>query len=161
MKLYEINREIEDLIENSVDHETGEIAPDVNERLDALIQDKNQKIINAAKYIKNRSAFVEAMRDEVKKLQARIKSEETKCFWLEGYARAFMDHGVKYEDSQCCVSLRRASRVEVLDLEKIPTDFKKEKVEILADKKLIADAIKGGKQVEGACLVDAYSLQIK
>ena len=61
MNLYQIDQQIENLIQASVDLETGEILPDASTKLDALIQDKNQKIINTAKYIKNRSAFVDAM----------------------------------------------------------------------------------------------------
>lgn len=161
MKLYEINREIEDLFESSVDKETGEISSDASAKLDELIKDKNQKILNTAKFIKNRTAFVEAMRAEMKALQARVRSEEVRMEWLENYAKTYMAHGEKYEDAQCAVSLRKSSRVDVKDINLIPADYKKEKIEITADKKAIGDAIKSGKIVDGAVVVDTYSMQIK
>lgn len=161
MNLYQINSEITALIDSSVNPETGEISSDVSTRLDQLLEQKDQKIINSAKYIKNRAAFVDAMKSEIKSLQERVKSEERKIEYLEGYAKAFMTHGEKYEDAQCCVSLRKSQRVDVLDINLVPQEYKKEKIEITADKKLIADALKAGAQIEGAKLTEGYSLQIK
>lgn len=161
MNLYEINKEILDLIDNCVDRETGEIAIDANERLDGLLKDKNQKIINTAKFIKNRLAFVEMMKQEVKHLQARVKSEESRMEWLETYAKNYMVHGEKYEDPQVSVSLRKSSRVDVLNMDLIPQEFKRVNIEVSADKKAIGDAIKSGKEISGAIVADAYSIQIK
>ena len=161
MNLYQIDQQIENLIQASVDLETGEILPDASTKLDALIQDKNQKIINTAKYIKNRSAFVDAMKGEVRALSERIRSEESRMSWLEDYAKHYMAYGEKYEDPQCVVSLRRASRVEVGDINLIPDNYKREKVKVSADKKAIAEAIKSGSTVNGAQLIETFSLQIK
>lgn len=161
MNLYQINSEITALIDSSVNSETGEISSDISAKLDQLIDQKDQKIINSAKYIKNRSAFVDAMKAEIKALQERVKSEEKKIEYLEGYAKTFMVHGEKYEDSQCCVSLRKSQRVDVLDINLVPQEYKKEKVEITADKKLIADALKSGAVIAGTKLTENYSLSIK
>lgn len=161
MNLYQIDQQIEALIQESVDLETGEILPDASAKLDVLIQDKNQKIINTAKFIKNRSAFVDAMKGEIKKLSERIKSEESKMSWLEDYVKHYMAYGEKYEDPQCVVSLRKTSRVEVGDINLIPSNYRREKVEVSADKKAIAEAIKSGSTVNGAQLIETFSLQIK
>lgn len=161
MNLYQINNQITDLIDSAVDIETGEIAEDVSSKIDALIAEKDQKILNCAKYIKNRSAYVDAIRQEIKSLQERAKREEKKLEWLEGYVKNFMVHGEKYEDAQCAVSLRRSARVDIVDLNVIPAEFKKEKIEVVADKKLITDAIKNGQEVAGAKLTENYSLAIK
>ena len=161
MNLYAISKNIEEFIESVVDPETGEISEDACSRLDAMFEQRDQKILNTAKFIKDRSAFIETMKAERKSLADRIERESRNLEWLGDYAKYYMERGKKYEDAQCSVSLRRSSRVEIDDINLIPAFFKKEKVEITADKKLIGDAIKNGEAIDGARVVENYSLQIK
>lgn len=161
MNLYQISKNIEDFIESVVDPETGEISEDASARLDSFYQERDQKILSTAKFIKNKSAFIEAIKSERQALAEREKREERRLEWLEGYVRSHMEPGKKYEDAQCSVSLRRSSRVEVIDLNLIPSNYKKEKVDVSPDKKAIGDAIKNGEAIKGARVVENYSLQIK
>lgn len=161
MNLYAISKNIEEFIESVVDPETGEISEDASARLDSFYEERDQKILNTAKYIKNRSAYIDAIKSEMKSLADRAKREERKIEWLGDYAKSFMDPCKKYEDAQCSVSLRRSSRIEISSLTFLPVIYKKTKVEVVADKKAIGDAIKNGEEIPGACVVENYSLQIK
>ncbi len=65
MKLYEVNQAIEELIENSVDPETGEILMDADElmaRLDSLQMERQRILGYLAKLVLNTRSEVNALK---------------------------------------------------------------------------------------------------
>ena len=67
----------------------------------------------------------------------------------------------KVETPTMRLSTRRAAATVIDDLDMVPKEYTTTKVEVVADKKAIKDAIMGGKDIPGARVVENVSLQIK
>lgn len=105
MRLYEYD----EAIENAFDQETGEILEDV---VNALWAEKNQRLENLLKYIKSEEADVEALRAEEKNLAERRRAKENRA--IRG--RAFLQmvlHGEKFECPAGAISYRKTNAVEI------------------------------------------------
>lgn len=164
MNIYEINKAIEDILEDgfSVDEETGEILFDESD-LNALDAEISEKIENVACYIKNLTADISALKEEEKNLSTRRKQKERKIDSLKGYIDYAMElSGRKsLESPRCKVSFRKSSSVEVPDINALDKDYITKTIEIKPNKVAIKEALKEGKTVEGAEIVERQNLQIK
>ena len=164
MNIYEINKAIEDILENgfSVDEETGEILFDES-NLNALDAEISEKIENVACYIKNLTADISALKEEERNLSTRRKQKERKIDSLKGYINYAMElSGRKsLESPRCKVSFRKSSSVEVPDINALDEDYITKTIEIKPNKVAIKEALKEGKTVEGAEIVERQNLQIK
>lgn len=164
MNIYEINKAIEDILEDgfSVDEETGEILFDESD-LNALDAEISEKIENVACYIKNLTADISALKEEEKNLNTRRKQKERKIESLRGYINYAMGlSGRKsLESPRCRISFRKSTQVEISDLEHLPEQFITRTEEIKANKNAIKEAINSGAEVKGAELVERRNLQIK
>lgn len=160
MKLYEINAQLEALLEQ-VDPETGELTCDL-EQLEALSIAREEKLEGLALYCKNLSAEAEAIRSEEKTLAERRKVAENKA----ARAKAFLADqlaGEKFQTPRVAVSWRKSEAVE-LGMGFFATDanerFLKYK-EPEADKTAVKAALKAGEPVPGAELVTRINMQIR
>ena len=164
MNIYEINKAIEDILEDgfSVDEETGEILFDES-NLNALDAEISEKIENVACYIKNLTADISALKEEERNLNTRRKQKERKIDSLKGYINYAMElSGRKsLESPRCKVSYRKSSSVEVPDINALDKDYITKTIEIKPNKVAIKEALKEGKTVEGAEIVERQNLQIK
>ena len=165
MKLYEINNDILNLLENDMvaDEETGEVIWDAD-NFDSLIQNRDEKWENCGLFIKNLNAEIDSLKAEEKNLKQRRQVKEKKVQRLSDYLRYSMQltDDRKFETAKVVLSLRKSKRVEVDDIEKLPKEFIKEKVEISADKTKLKDAIdKHGMEIDGARIVENDNLNIK
>ena len=164
MNIYEINKAIEDILEDgfSVDEETGEILFDESD-LNALNAEISEKIENVACYIKNLTADISALKEEERNLNTRRKQKERKIDSLKGYINYAMElSGRKsLESPRCKVSYRKSSSVEVPDINALDKDYVTETIEIKPNKVAIKEALKEGKTVEGAEIVERQNLLIK
>ena len=164
MNIYEINKAIEDILEDgfSVDEETGEILFDESD-LNALDAEISEKIENVACYIKNLTADISALKEEEKNLSTRRKQKERKIDSLKGYINYAMElSGRKsLESPRCKVSFRKSSSVEVPDINALDEDYITKTIEIKPNKVAIKEALKEGKTVEGAEIVERQNLLIK
>jgi len=124
MKLYEINFELEKLLSEAVDFETGEISEEYIELIEALELKKDEKVLNTGKYIKSLVAFVGTLKDEKKRIDGLMKSTNKKIETLDKYLRLFVKQGDKYQDGQCVVSTRKTSSVYIDDADLISEEFK-------------------------------------
>ena len=76
MTLYEINRNIEDILNRmfeEVDEETGEVNPEIVTELAELNEARDTKIDNIGAYIKNLDAEAKAIKDEMDALTRERK----------------------------------------------------------------------------------------
>lgn len=150
--------EIESSILECIDEETGEIL-DV-ERLEQLMQDKQDKIESVACWYKNKVAEAEAIKAEAKKLSERAKSAERTAESLKIYLSNVLD-GEKFKTARVAVSFRSSEIVEVDDVYKLPDNFVNTKIEMSPKKTEIKQAIKNGAVFEGVRLVKNRNIQIK
>lgn len=159
MTLYDINKQIEEAVENGfVDAETGEILDD--SALNELQMARDEKIENIAIMIKNYKAEAEAIKAEKMNLAARQQTMENRAEWLKRYLASNLDPGEKVSTPRASISWRKSETVEVEDIWKIPDQYLKRR-DPDPDKTAIKAALKAGEQVTGAMLVTKNNLQIK
>lgn len=155
MKLYEIDAAIMDC----VDEETGEIV-DV-ERLEALEMERDAKISNIGCWIKDLRAFQDAIKNEKKNLDKKLKVAENKEEQLTRFIERYLA-GATFKDARVAMSYRKSTSTEIeegLDLNTLPDYCKK--ITIAANKTAIKEALQQGEVIEGCSLVTKNNIQIK
>ena len=152
--LYQINEQILE----TIDFETGEVAD--FEKFEALKLEMETKIENVALWYKNLLSDAEALKAEEKAFNERRKSVESKAESLKRYLDSALN-GNKFNTTRVAISYRKSTSVFVEDLDKLPKEYKKEKIDISADKTELAKALKDGKEIEGASLTESQNIQIK
>jgi seryl-tRNA synthetase len=147
-KLYEINHQIEDLISANIDPDTGMINPEIQEELEELEMQREQKILNIAKYVKNLESDALQHKEESKRQSEKARKLQNKADYLCGYIRTNMDRNEQYEDAQASVGYSKKPSVEIdkfveVDPSKHLTDnFIRWKHIQTIDKKALLDFIK-------------------
>lgn len=160
--LYEIAAEIETLMYQAdmyaAEHE-GEIPDDVAEKLDSLEMQKDEKIGNIARLIKNLKAEADMVDAEAKALAQRKKSTQNKAEWLKRYLAAFLGEGQKYQDATVKIGWRKSVSTVIDNADTIEDKYCKiERKPVLS---AIKEAINSGENIIGARLEEKQSLQIK
>lgn len=110
MKLYEIDAQIEKLIEQNMDPETGELTN--TEEIEALAMEKEKKAENIALWIKDLEAEINALKAERDSFSKRISVAQNKEESLKRYLELCLN-GEKLETTRCRVSYRTSKSVEV------------------------------------------------
>ena len=156
MTLYEIDNAILDCI----DEETGEIV-DVK-KLDALNMEREKKIEGVACWIKDLNAEAAALKAEKQAIAERQKRAENKAESLKKWLALALG-GKKFSTPRAAVSFRKSKSVEITDINELimKDDDLLVYQEPKPDKKAIAAAIKSGREVAGAVLVENESVIIK
>ena len=153
MKLYEIDQ----AILNCIDLETGEIID--TEQLDKLTMEREAKLENIACWIKELKAEAEALKAEKMAFAKRQQVAEDKMESLKKYLAYALD-GQAFKTTRASVTFRKSQSVEIADIYKLDENYLRYK-EPEADKTAIKEAIKQGKTVAGATLVENTSVIIK
>lgn len=158
MTLYQINQQIEEAFYSGMDPETGEIIGDLSS-LDALQIAREEKIENICLFYKNLMSDAEAIRAEEKKLAERRRACENHAERLKKYLADNLQ-GEAFKTPRAAVSYRRSTSVNVTDLWAIPEEYLKME-DPKPIKTEIAKALKAGKEVTGAELVESQSMSIR
>lgn len=165
MNIYQIDAEIEKALEafengidETVDMETGEVIR-LEDYISELKMTKEAKIVNLALYVKNRNAFIDALKDEKKNLDEKIRRETKHMESAMDYLREVTD-GQKVEDSRFTISYRKTEAVKIADGAVIPEEFLVYK-EPTPSKTELKKAIKAGREIDGVSLVQGLSMSVK
>lgn len=166
MTLYEINIEIEDLLNHAfaVDEETGELVadPDFETKLESLQMNRETKLESIGVVIKNMVAEAKALREEEKNLAERRRRAEKKTEWLKEYLADNLQ-GEKFSTPKVAISFRKSKSVEV-DPEFVPWAYDNRTdlltVKVTENKTAIRDAIRT-EELPYCRMVDNLSIQIK
>ena len=164
MKLYELSEQMQGL---QALIEEGEMdAQTLEDTLDGLSADLQEKGEGVMKYLANLSADIQAYADEIKRLTARKKVITNQHDSLKEYLRTNMIKAgiTKIESPVFTASLRKPSKMaEVTNEQAIPTEYKTHVPESWkVDKAKILRELKTGADIPGAELVDAkQALTIK
>lgn len=170
---------IDEILEKAVDMETGEITDDfLLEQVNSLEMERLEKVENIALEYKNGSYMVDAIDQEIQKLQLRKKMIQEKNEKINKLLGLLLNHE-KFETSKVKLSFRKSSSVEIVNETAIPEKFKKRSLEMnfddvpkeLRDKAIkdttkvskteIGKELKAGNHVEGATLIIKKNLQVK
>jgi hypothetical protein len=161
-KLYELDQRINELIANSIDPETGEVSDGFIEKLDALNMERNKKIDNIMCLIKNLISDAEGWEAEEKRLAELKKSAKNRAESLKNYLSRYMEAGVeKFTSEHGKIGWRKSEKVVVQDVDTLPEEFKKVKVEVKADLISLKNALKEDRKIDGVSLEEHQNIQIK
>lgn len=164
LALYEINKEIEKLIDEYVDIETGELLPEAEQRLDELQLARQEKIVNIGLFVKNINYYIETIKAEKKRLAFLEKTATNKLEFLKNYLKYNLEPGEKIQSPQLNISWRKSVSVEETDafnIELIEKSFPnliriKKELDKMEAKKILKDV-----NIVGLKLVEKNNIQIK
>ena len=159
MNLYQTSQDIR-VLEKILQETESE---NLIKELDKLEQGFEQKLKNIWKLIRVYETYEIWIDDEIKRLQELKKHYKTQTWNLKNYVAYAMETTGKdkVETDLFKFSFRKSTAVEIFEEDKIPEDFKKQKVEIKIDKIELKKALQAGQEIEGAQLVERKNLQIK
>lgn len=158
MTLYEIDSAIMGLI----DPETGEITD--FDAFDALQIARDEKVENIALYYKNLTAEADAIKAEEQKLYERRKSIENKAANLFSYLKLSLN-GEKFETTRVKCAFRAVHPLcfapDFIEWAKQNADDLLTYKEPTPNVSKIKEAIKAGREVYGAEIMDEKSMSVK
>lgn len=166
-KLTEQGSKLEEMIENSINWETGEVdenydkLTDLKNEINALVVSKGKDLIYV---LRKQDNYAEAIDEEIKRLQALKKSYAKKKENLSNYIKICMiANNIKAIETPIgkLSIVNNAESVEIYDESLIDKKFIKTKIEETISKTDIKNAIKNGEEVQGARLVRNTRLVIK
>lgn len=154
MKLFQINEELENLI----DFSTGEILDP--EAFDNLQMARTEKLQNIALLYKNMTSDAKQLKELEKEYSDRRKRCEKTAEWCkETLARELAGEKFEDENKRFKISWRKSEKVEITNEDVIPAEFVKQTISF--DKLAMKDAMKNGNVIDGVQLVETQSIQIK
>ena len=165
MTLYEINKEIEDALNNiysSMDEETGEVDEAYVHQFEDLQIARDEKLDNIGCFIKNLEAEAKALKEEEQVLASRRKVKENEIERLKAYVVANLN-GQKFESARVCFSFRKSKAVVIDEayIENIPSEYLIAQ-EPKIDRKALKADLEAGKDLDGiAHIEEKQNLQIK
>jgi len=165
MNLYEINKNIENIL-SKVDEETGELDENFAKELELLGLAKDEKIESLGCYIKNLSAFVEALKQEKLSIADRQAKAERKIERLKDYLVSNLQ-GEKFKTSKVEIGYRHSQKVAFTIPEEDLVEYYKDgnneflKTKYEFDKAKIKEALKNNEVVYGTELKENVCVQVK
>ena len=162
--LYEINNDFIQVLENGflVDEETGEITFK-EDALNDLDLEFNQKVDNIACYIKDIESLNQAIKDEKKALDERLKMNDRKVENLKKYVSSSlkMRDMNKLETARNKITFRKSKSVNVINESLLADEYFTEKITKTVNKTAIKKAIESGLTVDGAEIKENRNVVIK
>ena len=147
LKIYEINEEmqaLDGLLDSWASNHEGDITEfPLNDELERLEGEREEKLLNLAVWHKDLKAQAEAFSQEIKWLQGRQRALSNKADSIKGFIDYSLQEGEKLSDIRAVLSYRKSSQV-VIDVlpEDLPPKFIK--TSISPDKTAIKEYIKTG-----------------
>lgn len=164
MKLYDIQSEYAAIIA-AIEENGGELTPEINEALTFNGADFDAKIENYIKAIRNADADAEAYKAEAAAFKAKAdRAANTSATLKATVLAALRSREIdKQQFGLFKASVRRSEKVLVAEdmIPALPDQYKRVKTTVEADKTAIKEALKAGETIDGAEIIDNYSLQIK
>lgn len=165
-KLYEINHDIENLINAVTNPETG-VVEDLG-ALNDLLLEREQKLESVALYCKDVHAEWVAVTHEIMKLQKRADNLETTEAGLEFYLANALD-GQKFSTPRCEIKFRKSESVQFDDEKKFiewakenfAIDFVIHKETDAPNKVKIKKYLKEGGTLEHCRIVEKKNIQVR
>lgn len=164
LSLYELSSNYLQALDFLTDPETDLPIETINDTLEALGGELEDKAINVAKFFRNMEATADAIKIAEANMAKRRKALENRVQWLKNYIKENMEHcGISnIECPHFKLSIQKNPAViNILDESAIPAQFKEEVISWKIDKTAIKDAIKSGSIVPGTELAGSTRLTIK
>jgi len=142
----------------------GEVSEqELQEYLDSLEIQIEDKVKNVFAYSKNLELYGNAIEDEIKRLKDLKKGYINRAEALKKYiSYCMLKNGIKSVDTKIArFSFLKSTAVNIVNEELIPEQFMVTKTTVQPDKTAIKKAIKAGEEVPGALLDERDNLQIR
>lgn len=159
--LFELDAEIEAVLNATVDRETGEVSEEGLALLESLERDRDAKALAVAGYILGLECEAEAVKAQAKRLADRAARHARHADRLRAYLEAHIPRGTKIKDATCEIGWRKSTAVEVDEGAADTLSRDLVRVAVAPDRKAIGDALKAGAKVPGCRLVERHSVQIR
>ena len=159
MRLYEIDRALEELIERLVDPEAGELAE--SDEFDKLQMERDKYIENCIRWYKNEHAEQAALSAEAKKLEERANAAGKRANRAKEILREAAN-GVNYSCVSGTVAFKKnPSKIVVQEGVQLEDKWLRTKTTTEVDKAALQDAIKSGMEIPGVQLISTTRIEIK
>lgn len=164
LRIYEITEEIQaldGLLDSWASNHEGDITDfPLNDELERLEGEREEKLLNLAVWHKDLKAQAEAFNKELKRLQARQKALSNKAERIKEYINCNLQEGEKLSDTRADLGWRKSTQV-VIDVlvEDLPPEFVK--FTRSADKTAMKEAIQSKEGCHCAHIETKMNLQIK
>ena len=162
LSLWQMTAKIEQLINEGVDPETGEISEEVLAELEAMEISREEKAINWGLYIKGEIVEGEAVQKQADALSMRAKGHKARAERLRERLERLLEQGECFKDPRVLVKWRKSSAVDVnlpmlraewMRIPPIPA--------AVPDKAKIKAALKAGEDVPGARIEHRQKLVVE
>ena len=163
LKLYEIQQGMIDTLDIFLESEGSDLDKENYGEIMLFLRDElKNKSSSLLKYIQDLQAQNISAKEEADRLQKLSKIRANKIEKLKNYLVNTLQvlEVKKIETDLGSYGIRRSSRVEV-DMSNLPEEFIRITEERKADKEKIKEYIKANGELQGARIVDSYSLQIR
>jgi hypothetical protein len=155
--LYEITdalvHTIDDIMENG-----GELTEELEKRFDKGQLDFKDKAANIIRYELGLDGDAEAVKKEIARLQTSLRSIENRKEWMRGYLKRNMEATgiteIKHPLLPTISIAKNPPSVKIVDENILLAGYVEIRPTTHVDKKAILVALKAGKEVSGAILVD-------
>jgi hypothetical protein len=164
LSLYQLSGNYLEALDFLTDPEADLPAEVINDTLEALGGELEDKAINVAKFLRNMEAAAEAIKAAEADMARRRKTLESRVKWLKDYLKGNMEAcGIsKIECPYFKIAIQKnPTAINILDENAIPDQFKEQVITWRIDKAAIKDAIKSGQTVPGAEQVNGTRLAIR
>tara|TARA_R110000764_G_scaffold4017_3_gene16588 strand:- start:2821 stop:3309 length:489 start_codon:yes stop_codon:yes gene_type:complete len=158
--LYDIKQEYLELIQE-VEEMEGELTPETEYKLNINQSELQNKAVAYHSYILSKDSFNMQIDSEIKRLQALKKKNNNVIENLKSRLIGAIQTFGEFTVGTNIFGLRKSERVEIEDVNLLSKEYKTIKVTEQADKIAIKKALKEGKQIENAYIVEQYNLKIK
>lgn len=160
MKLYEINYAIREALDTvTIDEETGEITgAEILHEVEALA---SEKVEATALYLRESDAEIDAVKKEIERLTARVKSATKKNDYLKAMLLDALHATGKVKTARVTVSIRTTQAVAVDEGANLPEAYTTVKTTVSPNKVAIKQALLDGVEVPGCSLEARESVSIR
>jgi hypothetical protein len=166
LSLYQLSSHYIQALDFLTDPELAIPIEAVNDTLEGLTGELEDKAINVAKFIRNMETTANAIKKAEADMAKRRKSLETHAQWLESYLKSSMEAtGItKIECPHFKLSIaKNPPALELFDANAVPDEYKHTETVTTEhiDKAAIKSALSSGYEIQGARLVNGTRLVIK
>lgn len=166
LSLYQISTNYLQALDFLTDPEADLPIEAVNDTLEGLGGELEEKAVNVAKFLRNMEVTAEAMKAAESDIAKRRKALENRVTWLKGYIKQNMEAtGIsKIECPYFKLSIaKNPAALDLFDEAAIPAEYKRTETVIVEhiDKPAIKAALSSGQNVPGAKLTNGTRLAIK
>src|SRR5579864_8962955 len=164
VNLYKIANQYQEILSHTFDEETGEILPQMLDKMTEISSSLEEKALAVASYIKNVNAECEAIEKAQEEMMKRGLMMQKKVNYLRDYLKSNMERcGInEIKSPYFVIKLKKCPiSTEIFDENNIPNDYKKVKEVVTIDRTKLKEEMLAGVVVPGAQLKQNNRLEIK